>query len=227
MGPDKRIDHWNNERVRHTESATDCQWMLTRRDDGDGRTNAERSVVHVDQYWRAWVAGASTFCYEQYSRAADTRRTLLHRVGPSCRGPRVDTGTPSLPADVVLRPRPAGGCESSVDRGGRILRSRARRALLVPACSMHFSFIFIPWHIRGNTPHTREALFDLFARVSEKLRAYTFFIICCFLCYMEYCTFILSFCLYNICVGSALKKEADFLVNFSCRSSNFNAAFKL
>lgn len=115
-------------------------------------------------------AGASTFCYEQYSRAADTRRTLLHRIGPSCKGPRVDTGTPSLPADVVLGPRPAGGCESPVDREGRILRSRARRALSVPACSMHFSLIFIPWYTRRDT--TREALLDLFARVKRSMCVY-------------------------------------------------------
>lgn len=134
-------------------------------------------------------AGASTFCYEQYSRAADTRRTLLHRVGPSCKGPRVDTGTPSLPADVVLRPRPAGGCESPVDREGRILRSR--RALPVPACSMHFSLIFIPWYIRRDT--TRETLLDLFARVWQDLRAYTLFILRCLFSY-KHCTFISFFC---------------------------------
>lgn len=103
-------------------------------------------------------ASASTFCYEQYSRAADTRRTLLHRVGPSCKGPRVDTGTPSLHADVVLRrPRLAGGCDSPVDRERRILRSRARRALPVPACSMHFSFIFIPWIQSGETQRERHS----------------------------------------------------------------------
>lgn len=62
--------------------------------------------------------GASTFCYKQYSRAADTRCTLLHRVGPSCKGPRVDTGTSSL--SFVLAPRedanrPSIGKEGSLD----------------------------------------------------------------------------------------------------------------
>ncbi|XP_011268907.2 electroneutral sodium bicarbonate exchanger 1 isoform X13 [Camponotus floridanus] len=111
-------------------------------------------------------AGASTFCYEQYSRAADTRRTLLHRVGPSCKGPRVDTGTPSLPADVVLRPRPAGGCESPVDREERILRSRARRALLV---SRLLNALFSHLHsvIHPERHNTRDALGFVCSRVTR------------------------------------------------------------
>lgn len=104
-------------------------------------------------------AGASTSREEQYSRAADTRRTLS-TVGPSFRGPRADTGTSSFSSSS---PR-AGRCDSPVDRERRILSSRARRALPTSTCPFYFSFIFVPWHIRG---HTRGTLRFLRSRVEE------------------------------------------------------------
>jgi len=119
-------------------------------------------------------AGASTFCEKQYSRVADTRRTLS-TVDPSCKGPKVGTGSPSLFAGVLLHPHLEEGCESPTDRERRIVKSRARRALPVPACLMHFSFIFVPWHIRiytrGTLPFTRfrvekSRVYYLWSRVS-------------------------------------------------------------
>lgn len=114
-------------------------------------------------------AGASTFCEKQYSRAADTRRTLS-TVDPSCKSPRVGTEKPSLPAGILLRPHLTGGCESPADRERRILRSRARRALPAPACPMHFSFIFVPWYIR--VIHTRGTLRFVRSRVKESRVSY-------------------------------------------------------
>ncbi|KYQ58814.1 hypothetical protein ALC60_02462 [Trachymyrmex zeteki] len=88
-------------------------------------------------------AGASTFREKQYSRVANTRRTLS-TVDPSCKDPKVGTGSSLLSAGVLLRPHFEGGCESPADWERRIVRSRARRALPAPACLMNFSFIFVP-----------------------------------------------------------------------------------
>lgn len=188
----------------------------TKRDDGAGRTNAERSVIHVDQYRRA------------YRRLHLLLRAVFSRRGHALHAPPPRRSFVQRPEGwhgdvvVVLRPCPAGGCESSVDREGRILRSRARRVLPVPAYSMHFSFIFIPWYIRGNT--TREALLDLFAREWENLRAYTFFILChlsfdikiVFLFHLFFC----NMCLLDI-------EETNLLINFFHRSTNFSVTSKL
>lgn len=110
-------------------------------------------------------AGASTSREKQYSRAADTRRTLSTVASVL----RSEARGLTRGRHRSLRPRPAGRCDSPADRERRILSSRARRALLASACPMHFSFIFVPWHIRG---HTREVHYDLFARVRESLVRY-------------------------------------------------------
>lgn len=190
----RQVERWINGRDFEREQIVNGRYAKRRRGWSNERGGVSSTWINTEER-----AGASTFCEKQYSRAADTRRTLSI-VDPSCKSPRVGTGWPSLPAGVLLRPHFTGGCESPADQERRILRSRARRALPAPACPMNFSFIFVPWYIR--VIHMRGTLRFACPRIKKSRVCYLWsrFFLFSFDTVLYFCTFISLFPIFVICV---------------------------